>query len=152
MAHWQQKLYDPWLVSAVTKHMPQWRTTMAEMTKNIMKETKTEMEITMLLPDQDLMVRSSIQSKLLGLTEEHWAKRETLLGLQHTFYPRVGIYIYPINTILMMCHKLLYEKIGVLDLCCWNTKKHLPVELIIKYTAYLICTGIDLSLSAPSLV
>ena len=39
-------------------------------------------------------------------------------ALRRTIYLCVGIYIYPIKTILKMCQKLMYEKIGVLDLCC----------------------------------
>ena len=42
----------------------------------------------------------------------------TALRPRRTMYLRFGLYIHPIKTILGMCHKLLYAKIGVLDLCC----------------------------------
>ena len=35
-----------------------------------------------------------------------------------------ALYIYPIKTLLKMCHKLLYVKFGVLDWCrCYMKKK-----------------------------
>ena len=58
---------------------------------------------------------------LLGLAKEDWAKKMTAIWTRRHMYIRVGIYLpykYPINAIVNMCHKLLYEKVGVLDLCC----------------------------------
>ena len=40
------------------------------------------------------------------------------LRTRRTMYLRAKLYIYPINTIVNMCHKLLNAKIGVLGLCC----------------------------------
>ena len=80
---------------------------------------------------------SLIQSKHLGLEEEYWATVATALRPRHTMYLRVGLYIYPINTIVKMYHKLLYAEIGVLYLCCWNMKKItswiIPYPFHIKY-------------------
>ena len=56
---------------------------------------------------------------LLGLAVE--VKVTTTLRPRSLMYLHVGIYLpykHPINAILIMCHKLLYAKIGVLDLCC----------------------------------
>ena len=39
----------------------------------------------------------------------------TALRPRRTMYPRVGLYIYPIKTLLKMCHKLLYAKFGVFE-------------------------------------
>ena len=58
---------------------------------------------------------------LLGLVEEYWGRITTALQPQCHMYLSDWIYLpykYPINTILIMCHKLLYAKIGVLELCC----------------------------------
>ena len=54
----------------------------------------------------------------LGLAKEDHTTTVTDLRPQRTMYLSVGLYIYPINSIVKMCHKPLYEKIGVLDLCC----------------------------------
>ena len=70
------------------------------------------------LPDQDLMVQSLIRSLYLGITEEDWATTATDLLLRRTMYLHFRLYIYPINTQLRMCHKLLYAKIGGFDLFC----------------------------------
>ena len=59
----------------------------------------------------------------LGLADEDRATTATLLWLQRTMYPHAGLYIYPIKSIVKIFHKLLYTKIGVLDLCFQNTKK-----------------------------
>ena len=80
--------------------------------------------MTIPLPDQDPMVRSSIRSRCLGLAEEDRATTATALRPRRTMYLHVRLYIYPIKIILKMCHKLLYAKIGALDLCCRNTKKN----------------------------
>ena len=123
MEHRQQQFYDPWLASAATKRAAKWQTTTINMTKDITTETKTETVTRILLSDKDPMVRSSIKSRRLGIAEEDWATTEMALRPQNTIYLHVRLYIYPIKTILKMWHKLLYVKIGVLDLCCWNTKK-----------------------------
>ena len=55
----------------------------------------------------------------LGLAEENRATKMTALRPRRHMYLRVGIYVpykYPINAILNMCDKLLYAKIGGLDL------------------------------------
>ena len=39
----------------------------------------------------------------------------TVLRPRLTMYLRVGLYIYPIKTLLKMCHKLLYAKFGVFE-------------------------------------
>ena len=51
----------------------------------------------------------------LGLAEEDWEMTATDLQPQRTIYLCVALYIYPINTLLKMHHKLLYAKSGVLD-------------------------------------
>ena len=58
----------------------------------------------------------------LGIAEEDCAMAVTLLQPQPTIHLRVRLYIYPIKTIVKMCHKLLYEKIGGSDLCCRDMK------------------------------
>ena len=73
---------------------------------------------TMPLSDHYPMVRSSIQSQRLGLTEEHQSMVAMVLWKKRNMYLRLGIYICPIETMVTMCHKLLYLKIGVLGLCC----------------------------------
>ena len=55
----------------------------------------------------------------LGISEEDWATTTTSLQPQRHVYLRVRIYLpykFPINEILVLCHTLLYAKIGVLDL------------------------------------
>ena len=45
----------------------------------------------------------------------------TVVQMWRNMYLRIGIYLpyrYPIDSIVNMCHKLMYAKIGVLDLCC----------------------------------
>ena len=96
-----------------------------------LKKTKMETTTTMLLLDHDPIILYSIWSRCLILAEDDRATTPKTLRPRLTMYPHTGIYIYPINTTLNMCHKLLYAKIGVLDLCCWNMKK-ITVELIIK--------------------
>ena len=81
-------------------------------------ETKTETPTTMPLSYHDPMVQYLILSRQLGISEEDQVMTRMALWMRRTMYLRVGLYIYSINTILKMCHKLLYEKIGVLDLCC----------------------------------
>ena len=57
----------------------------------------------------------------LSIAEEYWATTMTTLQLWRPMYLRVGVYLiyrYPMNDIVNMCHKLLYAKIGILDLCC----------------------------------
>ena len=57
----------------------------------------------------------------LDLAEEDQAMATTALQLRCHMYLRVGIYLpykYPVNSMVNMCHKLLYTKIGVLELCC----------------------------------
>ena len=56
----------------------------------------------------------------LSLSEEYLATTKTALRPRHTIYLHIGIYLpykQPVNTIVNMCHKLLYTKIGVLELC-----------------------------------
>ena len=52
----------------------------------------------------------------LVLTEEDWATAVMALQPRSTMYIRVRLYIYPIKTMVKMCHKLLYAKIGIMDL------------------------------------
>ena len=55
----------------------------------------------------------------LGLAEEYRMTKTMAMRLRRQMYLRVGIYLpykYPINAIVNMCHKLLYARIGVLDL------------------------------------
>ena len=54
----------------------------------------------------------------LSILEEDQKTMDTALQLRSTMYLRVVLYIYPINYVVKMCHKLLYEEIGVLDSCC----------------------------------
>ena len=54
----------------------------------------------------------------LGIVKEDWLKMTTALRPRRTMYIRIGLYTDPINSIVNVYHKLLYEKIGVLDLCC----------------------------------
>ena len=126
MAHWQQRCYDLWFASYVMTHMAQWQIKATEMTTDITTEIKmeinTETTTIMPLPDQDMMVRYLIWSQLLGIMEEYQVTKMTALQMQHTMYLRVRLYIYPIKPIVNMCHKLLYDKIGVLNLCYWNMK------------------------------
>ena len=77
-----------------------------------------ETTTTMPLPDQDPTVQSSIRLRRLGLAEEDQAMTVTTLRPRSTMYQGIGLYIYPINAMVNMCHKLLYTKIDVLDLCC----------------------------------
>ena len=58
-----------------------------------------------------------IQSCHLGIMEEDQTTAAMALQTRHTIYIRVVLYIYPIKTLLKMCHKLLYAKFGVLDWC-----------------------------------
>ena len=54
----------------------------------------------------------------LGLAENDRSTMTTDLWSRCHVYLRVGIYLphkYPINSIVNMCHKLLYAKIGVWD-------------------------------------
>ena len=95
-----------------------------EMMTEITTEINTEMMTTMHLPDQYPMVQYLIQSKCRVLAEEDQVTMETAMRPRRTMYLRVGLYIYPINTLLNMCHKLIYVRIGVLGLCCLNTKEN----------------------------
>ena len=57
----------------------------------------------------------------LCLIEEDRATIMIYLRPRRHIHLRVGIYLLskcPTNSIVNMCHKLLYAKIGVLDLCC----------------------------------
>ena len=57
----------------------------------------------------------------LGLTEEGWVTTTRKLVPRLHMYLRVRIYLpykHPINAIVNICHKLLYAKNFVLDLCC----------------------------------
>ena len=57
----------------------------------------------------------------LGIVEEDRVTTPTTMRLRHCMYLRFGIYLphkYPIYAIVSMRHKLLYARIGVLDLCC----------------------------------
>ena len=103
-------------------------------------------------PIFDPMIQYLILSRRLSLAEEDQMMTTTALWTRRTKYLHVGLYIYSIKTILKMCYKMLYAKIGVLDLCCWNMKINVPVELIRKWTTYLRCTVTALSLPEPSLV
>ena len=52
----------------------------------------------------------------LGLVEEDQGTMTTALWLRRYMYLCAGIYLpykYPINSLVNMCHKLLYAKIGV---------------------------------------
>ena len=57
----------------------------------------------------------------LCIAEEDRATTKMMLRPRYPMYLHIGIYLtyrYPINSIVNMFHKLLYVKIGVLDLCC----------------------------------
>ena len=57
----------------------------------------------------------------LGIVEEYRVTTPTTMQLRHCMYLRFGIYLphkYPIYAIVSMRHKLMYARIGVLDLCC----------------------------------
>ena len=73
------------------------------------------------------------------------------LWLLRAMYLCARLYIYPINTILKMFHKFLYENIALLGLVLL---KHeiLSFGLIIKYTISLRYTVTDFSLPVPNLV
>ena len=86
---------------------------------------KTETNTTMALPDKDTTVRSLIWSRRLGIVEDDRVMTATALRPLRTMYIHIRLYIYNMKTILKMCYKLLYTKIGVLDLCCWNMKKYI---------------------------
>ena len=130
MAYWQQQFYDPNFAFAATKHTAQWRNMTTEMTTEIMTETKTETTTAMPLPDQYPIVQSSIRSQCLSHASVSWRRIGRrwwrcsgidALGMYVLDYN--VCYIYPIKTILKMCHKLLYMKIGVLGLWCWKMEK-----------------------------
>ena len=131
MAHQQEGFYDPIFAFAETTYTAQWGNTTTEIMTEIMMETKTEMTTTTPLPDQDPMVRSSIRSRRLthalvsqrriGRRRQRNCGRGALCIYALDYNVR---YIYRKNAIVKMCHKLLYAKIGVLDLCCWNMKKN----------------------------
>ena len=122
---WQQRFYSPWLASAVTKHTAQWRNTTTDMTAEIMTEMKMETTTEMTQPDQDPMVWSSIRSRRLGLVEEDRVSMAMAMRPQSTMYIHFRLYIYPINNIVKMSNKILYVKIGVLNLCFWNMKNEI---------------------------
>ena len=90
-----------------------------------MTEMKTETTREMPLQDQYMIVRSSIRSKFLG----HALVLRGSLGRQQQRRCVCGElciynmdynapYIYLIKTIVNMSNKMMYAKIGVLDLCC----------------------------------
>ena len=54
----------------------------------------------------------------LSIMEEDRTMTATVLWPWCTMYVHIGIYIFHINIMVNMCHKLMYAKIGVLDLCC----------------------------------
>ena len=57
----------------------------------------------------------------LGIAEDDRDMTTMVLRPRNHMYLRIGIYLpykYPINAMVNMCHKLLYAKIGILDLCC----------------------------------
>ena len=57
----------------------------------------------------------------LGLAEEDRSTTMMVLRLWRHIYLSDRIYLpykFPINSIVNMFHKLMYAKIGVLDLCC----------------------------------
>ena len=132
MAFWQQWFYNPFLASASMKHKAQWKT----MTTNMTTEMKTETRTKILLPDQDPMVRSSIWSRCLGITEEDWATTVMAIRPRHSIYLLVSLYIYLINTILKCTINYCLQKL-VFWACAAETWGEIPVELIIKETTYI---------------
>ena len=75
-----------------------------EITVEILTESKTEIKTTMPLLDHDPIVQFLILSQHPGLAEEYRATTSMELWPRRTMYSRVGLYIYPINTILKMFH------------------------------------------------
>ena len=112
ISNWQQWFYDPLLASVPTKHTVKWKTTTTEMITEMTTEMKMETAIIMLLPGQDLMVWSLIQSWRLGMIEEDQMMTVT----------RATDRSHYISTILNMVHKLMYAKFRVLDWCQCHKK------------------------------
>ena len=77
-----------------------------------------------------------ILSRCLGFAEEDRATTATALRRRCTIYLRVALYIYPIKTLLKMCHKLLYAEFGGLDWCRCHIKKE-NLSLIHKRLDYI---------------
>ena len=70
------------------------------------------------LPDKYPIDQYLMPSRRLGVAEEDWDAMLMVLCHRCSMYLRGVLYIYPIKTILNICYKLLYAKIGVLDLYC----------------------------------
>ena len=92
MVHWQQLFYNPVLVSATML----WRTMAMEMRTEMTIERNTETTTTMLIPDKDNMVRSSVQSWRLSLAEKDRGTTEMELRLR---FPIYLLYKYPIKDV-----------------------------------------------------
>ena len=85
MEHWQEWFYGPCLASntmkyTTTKNYNDWGDGRDD------NEKKTETTMKIMLPDQYLIVQSSIQSQKIGLTEEDFATMTTAIRPRRTIY------------------------------------------------------------------
>ena len=115
------------------------------MTMDITRETKTKTMTTMMITDQDPIVKSLIWLRRLAhasvLRRRIGRQRQLRCG-RITICIYVLKYIKPINN--NMCYKMLYSKNGVLELCFWNIKN----SWIIKRIDYIF----DIYYGSPLIV
>ena len=142
MAYWQQQFYNPIFDFSETKHTAQWRNTTSEMTAKIMTEKRRKQQrqrcfrIRTRWSDLQYYHDALVSWRRIGQWRR-WRCVHCILGMYVLEYN--VHYIYPIDTIVKMCHKLLYSKnwhFGVVLLK--HTK--IPVENIRKYATYLRST------------
>ena len=137
MAHCQQWFYNPWWTSKAPKNMTMVnydkRDGGGDEDKN--KDSKNNgNDASVSGSDDPIFNPITTPRSWIGIAEEDWATTTMALQPRWTMYLRIGIYLpykNPINAIVKMRHKLLYAKIEILDLCCWNIET-VPVEWMIK--------------------